>query len=442
MSKADEPGLATPKLGNMLGLGKLRWWIIGLVTLGTVLNYLARSSLSVAAPTLKETFTMSTEQYSYVVMAFQIAYTVMQPVAGSVIDALGTRLGFAIFAAGWAIANMMHAFATGWPSLAFFRGLLGATEAAAIPGGLKVVSEWFPARERTVATGWFNMGSSLGNMIAPPLVAFCILYFGWQSAFVVTGGISLIWAMLWYRLYRRPERHARLGEAERAHILDGRVAETGARSIGWRAIIRTRRFWSIAIPRFLSDPAWQTFNFFIPLYLVAAWDLDLKQIALWAWLPFLAADLGSLAGGYLAPFTMRRFGASLITSRKIVMTSGAVLMLGPACIGLASGPGVAIALFCIGGFAHQMLSGALLTLAADLFDSSSVGTASGMAGSAAWIGGTLFTFIIGQSADLYGYEPLFAALGVLDVLAAIVLWTLLVDARRSQSTSAVSLPRR
>ena len=149
-------------------IGRLRWWIISLVTLGTVLNYLARSSLSVAAPTLKATFDMSTQQYSWVVAAFQAAYTVSQPLAGLALDWMGVRLGFALFALGWSAANCCHAFATGWPSFAVFRGLLGLTEAAAIPAGIKVVGEWFPPVERTVATGWFNIGSSLGAMIAPP----------------------------------------------------------------------------------------------------------------------------------------------------------------------------------------------------------------------------------------------------------------------------------
>ena len=160
--------------------GKLRWWIIGLVTLGTILNYLARSTLSVAAPTLKDQFHMDTQQYSWVVLAFQASYTVMQTVAGTVLDALGTRLGFFVFAVGWALANMAHGLATGWQSLAFFRGLLGASEAAAIPAGAKTVSEWFPPRERPLATSAFQMGTSVGNMIAPPLVAFCILMWNWQ----------------------------------------------------------------------------------------------------------------------------------------------------------------------------------------------------------------------------------------------------------------------
>jgi MFS transporter, ACS family, hexuronate transporter len=404
----------------------LRWWIIGLVTLGTILNYLARSTLSVAAPTLQAEFSMSTEEYSWVILAFQATYTIMQTVAGGVLDALGTRLGFFLFAIGWALANMAHALATGWPSLAFFRGLLGATEAAAIPAGAKTVSEWFPPRERPLATSAFQMGTSVGNMIAPPLVAFCILWWGWESAFLITGALSLVWALMWWFGYRTPAQHRRLAAEERQMIEAGLAENTdiGTRPATRKAVLQSRSFWAIAVPRFLAEPAWQTFNFFIPLYLVAVWKLDLKSIALWAWMPFLAADFGSLAAGLLPPWLMKR-GVSLVASRKITMTFGALCMIGPACIGLAGSPGVAIALFCVGGFAHQMLNGALVTLCSDVFDSKTVGTATGMAGSAAWIGGMLFTFAIGKSADAYGYDPLFIALAALDLVAAVVLWTLL-----------------
>jgi ACS family hexuronate transporter-like MFS transporter len=409
------------------GAGRLRWWIISLVALGTVLNYLARSSLSVAAPTLKQSFDMSTQEYSWVVAAFQITYTIMQPLSGRVLDLVGVRLGFALFAVGWSFANCLHAFATGWPTLAFFRGLLGLTEAAAIPAGMKVVSEWFPARERTVATGWFNVGSSLGAMIAPPIVVFCIYAWGWQSAFIVTGGVGFIWAALWYWFYRAPADHPRLGDAERAHILEsgGDEARHKGEALGWRGVLRTRDFWSIALGRFFADPAWQTFNFFIPLYLVEVRGMNLTGVAAFAWLPFLAADAGSILGGYYAPWLMRRFGVSLLTSRKIVVTTGAICMIGPACIGLAGSAGMAIALFCVGGFAHQMLSGAYITLSADVFDHRVVATATGLAGSAGWIGGLSFSLLIGALADTIGYDPLFVCLALFDFVGAGLLWILL-----------------
>ncbi|NBC35091.1 MFS transporter [Novosphingobium sp. FSY-8] len=403
----------------------LRWWMIGLVTLGTILNYLARSTLSVAAPTLKAELHITTQQYSWVVMAFQASYTVMQSVSGAVLDALGTRVGFMIFAVGWALANALHAFAGGWAGLAFFRGLLGASEAAAIPAGAKVVAEWFPAKERSLATSGFQMGTSIGNMIAPPLVTFCILLWGWRSAFVVTGAISLLWAMLWWVAYRRPQDHPALSPQERDLIAqDEPLVDATQPAPSRMALLRERAFWAIAVPRFLAEPAWQTFNFFIPLYLVTVWKLDLKTVAIWAWLPFLAADLGSLAAGMLPNALMRR-GVGLVPSRKVTMAVGALLMAGPACMGLAHSAQMAIALFCVGGFAHQMLSGALITLCSDVFPRQTVGTATGMIGSAGWIGGILFTFIIGQSADSFGYGPLFAAFGVLDLLGCVVLWKML-----------------
>lgn len=368
---------------------------------------------------------LTNQQYSYVVGAFQIAYTIMQPIAGYVLDAIGTRGGFALFAIGWSISNMLHAFAATWPMLAACRGLLGMTEAAVIPGGLKVVSEWFPPRERTIATGWFNIGSSIGAMLAPPLVVFCIYRWGLQSAFFVTGGVGLFWAGLWYWGYRSPADHPYISAAELRYIEAGRDAESSHSRARWQSILRTRKFWSIAIPRFLADPAWHTFNFWIPLYLVSTRGMDLKSVAAFAWLPFLAADFGSVAGGYLAPWLIRKFNVSLLTSRKIVMTVGTLLMAGPACIGLADTAYEAIALFCVGGFAHQMLSGALLTLSADLFKPNEVATASGMAGSAAWIGGLSFSLLIGAAAERIGYHPLFVGMASLDVIGAVVLWTML-----------------
>jgi ACS family hexuronate transporter-like MFS transporter len=393
--------------------------------MGTVLNYLARSTLSVAAPTLMHEFGMSTEQYSWVVLAFQGAYTVMQTVAGAVLDALGTRLGFFLFAAGWAIANALHAFAGGWPSLAFFRALLGGSEAAAIPGGSKVVAEWFPARERALATSAFQMGTSVGSMIAPPLVAFCILYWGWRSAFIVTGALSLVWAGLWWVGYRKPDDHPSVTSSERRLIeVTVDTEDVGGKPATRAEVLASRSFWAIALPRFLAEPAWQTFNFFIPLYLAKVWHFDLKSIALWAWLPFLAADFGSLAAGVL-PMQLMKRGVGLVNSRRITMTIGAICMLGPACIGLVGSAQVAVALFCVGGFAHQMLSGALITLGTDVFDSETVGTAAGMAGTIGWVGGMLFTFLIGQSADVYGYNPLFVALACFDLVGSAILWSLL-----------------
>ncbi|EIN02719.1 MFS transporter [Paraburkholderia hospita] len=417
----------------------LRWWIIGLIMLGTVFNYLARSSLSVAAPTLTEKLHMTTQQYSYVVAAFQGAYTVMQPVAGYILDFVGLKIGFAIFAIAWAASNMLHGLATGWTSLAFFRGLLGMSEAAIFPAGMKTISQWFPAKERSIATGWLNTGTSIGAMLAPPLVVYCILTFNWQMAFVVTGGSAFIWVALWLVFFRKPEDHPNLSTDERQYILSGQERPTQDATMrpSWRHVLSTRRFWGIAIPRFLAEPAWQTFNFWIPLYLFTVRHMNLKEIALFGWMPFLAADLGCLVGGYLAPFFIRRFNASLITSRKLVIICGAVLMVGPACIGLAASPYVAIALFCMGAFAHQAISGALFTLASDVFGQHEVGTATGLSGMFGWLGGMIFSLIVGALAATLGYNPLFVCLMLFDIIGATVAWKLITH---GESSAHVGVP--
>lgn len=397
----------------------LRWWIVALICAGTIANYLARNSLGVLAPELKSALNMSTQQYSYVVGAFQLAYTIMQPVAGAFIDRFGLRAGFALFGLAWSAANMMHALAIGWLSLAFFRGVLGLFEAAAIPSGIKAVAEWFPARERSVAIGWFNAGTSLGALIAPPVVVAVALWADWRTAFLVTGGVGIIWAAAWYIFYRSPEDHPAITPEEKAMIAvekpKGPVRRAKAKEI-----LRRPRFWVIAVPRFLAEPAWQTFSFWIPLYLASERGMDLKQIALFAWLPFLAADVGGILGGYLSPWLMKR-GVSLIPSRVAGVALGAVLMIAPGCIGLAASPYVAIALFCIGGFAHQMISGLINTLSSDVFAPAEVGTANGFIGQAGWIGGLMFSLLIGQLADTVGYAPLFAVLAVFDLIGAVVL---------------------
>ncbi|WP_242098453.1 MFS transporter [Sphingomonas sp. CROZ-RG-20F-R02-07] len=397
----------------------LRWWMVALICAGTMANYLARNSLGVLAPELKSALTMTTKQYSYVVGAFQLAYTVMQPIAGVLVDRFGLRAGFALFGLAWSAANMLHALAIGWVSLAFYRGLLGLAEAAAIPSGIKAVAEWFPPRERSVAVGWFNAGTSLGALIAPPIVAAVTIWASWRWAFVVTGAIGIVWAAAWYACYRTPETHPSITAEERAMIAADRPPATTKR-VAAREILGSERFWIIAVPRFLAEPAWQTFSFWIPLYLATERGMNLQQIALFAWLPFLAADAGGILGGYLSPWLMRR-GVALIPSRVAGIALGAVLMIAPGCIGLAASPYAAIALFCVGGFAHQMISGLINTLSADVFAPAEVGTANGFIGQAGWIGGLIFSLLIGQLADGFGYAPLFGLLGVFDLIGAAVL---------------------
>jgi ACS family hexuronate transporter-like MFS transporter len=405
----------------------MRWWMVGLVTLGLIVNYLARNTLSVAAPTMMAELQISTQQYSYIVVAWQVCYAMMQPVAGYILDAIGTKIGFAVFALAWSLACASAAMATGWQSMAFFRGLLGLTEAAGIPAGVKATTEWFPARERSVAIGWFNIGSSIGALCAPPLVVWCILHAGWQWSFVVVGVIGTAWTLLWSVFYKHPRDQKMLTDVERDYILSGQEAkylEAATRKASWRQIVRSRNFWSIAIPRFLSEPAWQTFNAWIPLYMATERHMNLKEIAAFAWLPFLAADIGCVLGGYLSPIIHKHFKVSLFNSRKWVMAIGSLAMIGPGCVGLVDSPYAAIGLLCIGGFAHQTLSGALYSITSDVFGKNEVATATGLAGMSGYLGATLFTLLFGVLVTRVGYSPMFVVLAVFDVLAAIVVWVL------------------
>ena len=403
----------------------LRWWIIALVATGMSLNYLARSTLSVAAPTLTGTMKLGPEQYSYIVAGFQFAYAVMQPLAGYVLDFFGTRRGLFLFAGAWSLANMLHALAGNWWQLMLCRGFLGAAEASVIPANVKVVGEWFPAKERSIATGWFNIGASVGAMLAPPLVVWSIRTYDWRFAFLLTGGIGLLWAGVWYVCYREPQSHPAISDEERTYILRGQKQFASTpRKASWKRILTARDFWGLALGRFFAEPAWNTFTFWIPLYLATTRGMDIKAIAAFSWLPFLAADLGSVMGGYLSPFYARHFSVSLLTSRKLTGLTGALLMGGPAFIGMVATPYAAIALFCVGGLAHQVLSGAILTTSSDVFPSSALATANGLMGSAAWTGGLIFSLIVGRLASTIGYNSLFACLVGLDLIAVALFWAL------------------
>ncbi len=417
------------------GLGRtlaenLRWQVIAFFVFGTILNYLARNALGVLAPVLQTRLHLTSAGYSYIVGGFQIAYTVMLPLCGLLLDRVGLRLGFALFAAVWSLANMAHAAVSGWVGLAVCRVALGMSEAAVIPAGVKASAEWFPPAERAAAIGWVNIGTAAGAMLAAPIVATLALWFDWQAPFLIIGAVSLVWAGAWWVVYRSPAAQPRLTLRERIRILDGEAAGPAApppRTLGQvgvevRALLGQSTFWTLAVPRFLAEPAWQTFSFWIPLYLARERGMNLGQIALFAWLPFLAADLGGLVGGYISPIVVRLTGVTLIRARVIGVTAAAALMIAPGCVGLVAGPAAALALLAVGGFAHQVLSVLINTLTADCFAAERVGAANGFVSQAGWLGGLLFSLAIGQLVDHTGFSPLFGALGLFDLVGAAFLW--------------------
>jgi ACS family hexuronate transporter-like MFS transporter len=401
----------------------LRWWIMSLLMLGSILNYLTRSTLAVAAPTMLQELHITAKQYSWIVGVFQ-GTIMLQPAAGYALDVLGLKLGMTLFVIAWSVISMSHALARTWPALAGLRGLLGLAEGSANPAGMKAVSEWFPAKERGLAGGVYNIGASVGSMLAPPLVVWAILAYNWEFAFVITGGVGFVWVALWLLFYQSPARHQALSERERAHIAAGQEAHL--KSDGTRpsilGIAKQRNFWGIAIPRFLADPTWGTLTFWVPLYLAQARHFDLKQIALFAWMPFLAADIGCLFGGAVSMW-LQKHGVRLINARRGAFTLGAVMMTGVAFAGLVRNPYTAVALISLAGFAHQTLSVTVITMASDLFRQNEVATVAGMAGTFGNAGLLVFNLLIGGLVATVGYTPFFIVLGVLDLVGATVLWT-------------------
>jgi ACS family hexuronate transporter-like MFS transporter len=421
-------------------LRALRWWIIGLVMLGAIVNYLTRSTMGVAAPTILKDLDISVKEYSWITSAFQIGI-MMQPVCGYVLDTLGLRTGFAVFAAAWSLVAMAHGLANNWQAFAVLRGFLGLAEGSAQPAGMKTVATWFPAKERGFAGGVFNIGSSIGSMLAPPLVVWAVLTWNWRAAFVLTGVLGLFWVVLWLFFYRSPDQHPSMTDEERERIAAGQEAhltDAGTKP-SIVSILKQKQFWGIALPRFLADPTWGTLSFWVPLYLSQTRGFDLKQIAMFAWLPFVAADLGCMFGPVIAHFLQKR-GVSLINARRWAVTVGAAMMTGMAFVGRVESPYAAIALLCLGGFAHQTLSVTVITMASDLFRRDEVATVAGLAGMMGNLGVLLFSLLIGGLVTTIGYDPFFVALGVLDILGAIILWTFVKDRIPPKAEPVSQLP--
>ena len=370
--------------------------MLALMLCGTILIYIDRNVLGVLAPILKKELNFTTEEYSYVVSSFQIVYAFSQPAAGYLTDLIGPRIGYAVAAFIWGVAAALHAFSSGWISMAGFRAMLGLSEAVAMPTGTKTSTVWFPSAERSIATGWFNSGSSIGAALTPPVVIWLSSAYGWRYAFLLTGLLAVVFSGLWYWLYRDPQNHPRLAPEEFTLIEDGQT-KVVAEKPSFRKIFHQRKFIGLILARFLTEPAWQTFAFWIPLYMVSVRGMNIKEFALFAWLPFLASDIGCLFGGYLAPFLHKRLGLALVPSRLTVITIGALCMVGPALISFAVNPIVAILCFSLGAFAHQMLSSMMYAVVGDVFEKPEVATATGVAGMFGYLGGAIFTLMVGAA---------------------------------------------
>ncbi|EJQ9116393.1 MFS transporter [Salmonella enterica] len=411
----------------------LRWWMLILFLLGVTVNYITRNSLGILAPELKSSLGITTEQYSWIVGAFQLAYTLFQPLCGWLIDVIGLKLGFMICAGLWALACLLHAGAGSWLQLAILRFFMGGAEAAATPANAKTIGEWFPKSERPIASGWAGVGFSIGAMLAPPIIYVAHASFGWQGAFMFTGVLAMLWVVLWWIFYNTPDNHPNLSQSELDYIHQDKEAPAIKLPFltALKTVARNKRFYGIAIPAFMAEPAWAVLSFWVPLYLSKELGMDLKQIAMFAWLPFLAADLGSVASGYLTRLYTRIFGCTRINSVVASSVTGAFLMISLAIVAFTKSPYITIILISIGGFGHQIISCMLSALVVESFDKGQMATVNGMRGSAAWIASFLFSLMIGVTADKIGFNPLFIAMGFFDLIGAFFLVTFIAE-RRAQ----------
>jgi len=407
---------------------RLRWWIAGLLLAATVINYLDRQTLSVLAPLLRDLYHMSNTDYSRVVFAFMLAYTFMQSGSGRILDWLGTRRGFSLTIAWWSVAAMLHAAANSALHFGMYRFLLGLGEAGNWPGGVKAVSEWFPARERAFAIGLFNSGSCLGAVVAPPLVSWIALTWSWRAAFLLTGALGFLWLVAWLMLYRRPEEHPWITPQELAHIrwdkppgLSG--DKTGVLSycrVRWVELFGYRQAWGLVLARMLADPVWWFYVFWLPEYLRRERDFSLAMIGYFAWIPFLTADVGNFIGGGLSSWLVKR-GWPVLRARKVVMfVSAAVMIVGLPAV-LTSNPAWALALISLATLAYSSWAANVLTLPADLFPRGVVASVSGLSGTGAGLGGMTFMLVVGVVVDRFSYVPVFTAAALMPLAAATII---------------------
>lgn len=381
---------------------RLRWVMISFAFAATLINYLDRQTLSVVAPALREEFGMSNEAYGYVLSAFMLAYTISNGLSGPLLDRIGTRLGYALCMAWWSTAGILHALAIGPWSLAGFRFLLGMGEAGNWPAAVKVVTEWFPARERALAAGIFNSGAAIGAIVAPPLVTWLVIQFNWQIAFVCVGVTGYVWLIGWCVIYRTPATVR---------------AETAARPAApWR-LMRTRFLSVLTIAKVFLDPVWYFYIFWFPQYLQSVHGFDLAKIGMTAWIPFVTADLGNIVGGWLTGYLIRR-GWPSSRARKTVFGLFALLMTSAIPAILVKDVWLSVGLISIATFGYTGCNSNALAFPPDVVPKNMVASVWGLASMGSGFGGMLFSWLSGRIIDQYGYTPVFIAYGIMPLIAA------------------------
>jgi ACS family hexuronate transporter-like MFS transporter len=397
----------------------LRWYICGLLFFASTINYIDRQTISVLKPHLQSLMHWSESDYGWIVFAFVVAYAIMMVISGKVIDWLGTRTGFALAMVWWSLAAAAHAACRSVGQFELARFFLGAGEAANFPASIKSVAEWFPKRERALATGIFNSGTNIGAVVGTAMTVWLTLRWNWRAAFVFTGLLGFVWLVAWLLFYRTPGSHPRLSREELELISEHEVAseEESRPRIAWQEILHYRQAWGFIMAKLMTDPIWWFYIFWLPSYLEQGRGFSLKEIGFFAGIPPFAASVGSVAGGWLSGFWMKR-GWSVNRARKGAMLLMAFLM--PTGIGAVLAPKawVALTLISVAMAAHQGWSANVFTLASDTFPKKDVGSVVGLGGAAGAVGGMILALIAGYILQwFHTYVPLFIIAGVMHPLA-------------------------
>lgn len=399
-------------------IGMYRWRVCAMLLAATTINYIDRQVLGVLAPFLQDEIGWNEIQYGYIVTAFQAAYAIGLLCAGAIIDRLGTRIGYAIAIVVWSLAAMSHALAATVVGFMIARFFLGLGEAGNFPAAIKTVAEWFPRRERAFATGIFNSGSNIGAIVAPLMVPLIALSLGWQAAFLFTGVLSATWLVVWLLWYRAPERQPRLSAAELAYIRSD--PPEAATKVPWSRILRHRQAWAFVAAKFMTDPIWWFFLFWLPKFLHSEYGLTLLGLGLPLVVIFVLADVGSILGGWLAGRFIR-LGWSVNRARKGAMLVCALCVVPIVFAAQADNLWLAVGLIGLATAGHQGWSANVFTLTSDMFPRQAVGSVVGIGGFAGAVGGMLIATFTGFLLQTTGsYLPVFLMAGSAYLLALLV----------------------
>jgi len=405
------------------GPGRVRWTVCAMLFAATSINYMDRQVIAILKPTLEHSIGLTEIQYGYIVDAFQIAYAVGLVAGGRLMDKLGTRIGYLLVMAFWSLAAMGHALASTAMGFGIARFLLGLGESGNFPAAIKTVAEWFPKKERSFATGLFNSGANVGSILAPLIVPWVTIRYGWHMAFIATGAIGVVWMIWWFRSYRRPSEHPRIKDRELRHIYQDAAEEVGP-PIPWRRLLRYRQTWAFAVAKFLTDPIWYFYLFWLPSYFSSKFHLDLSHLGLPLIIVYNISAIGSIGGGWL-PSPFQRLGLSTTHARLAAMLLCAILVLPIYTVSGASSVWTAIALISVAAGAHQGWSANLFTTASDMFPRTAVGSVVGIGGMAGAAGSAIFAFFAGHSLQLTHSCASLFAISATAYLAALVLLHLL-----------------